>query len=134
MCQHPKLASTTSYVRGCRCSRCVEGNSAYHRQYGAEGIRHAKRRLTGIRTHAKKGGFKELIASPEQVVEWLEQTHCEFCLKSLDDRSDRLLHHNHTTGEFIAVCCQKCNICEGHLRTLDRDALARIIQSIQDNP
>ncbi len=133
-CQFPELASTTGYRKGCRCDDCKAAYSSSWKKRQSDPITYAKRRLNGIRTHAKREGYLELLATPEQVVEWLKQDHCEFCLGSLPAVSDRVLHHNHTTGDFVCISCQKCNIVEGHLATLDADALERILRSINNNP
>ncbi len=129
-CQHPTLAASTAYRKGCRCERCKQ---SFRNRYVTP-ISYARKRLNGIRGQAKKWGYIELLATPEQVAEWLKQDSCEFCGKPLPTMSERVLHHNHNNGDFIALCCSKCNKAEGFIRTLDDSALENIIRSINNNP
>ena len=41
---------------------------------------------------------------------YIYATHCELCNKNFLERNDRCMEHNHETGEFRNICCQKCNV------------------------
>tara|TARA_R110000772_G_scaffold73953_4_gene161397 strand:+ start:1581 stop:2018 length:438 start_codon:yes stop_codon:yes gene_type:complete len=40
---------------------------------------------------------------------YITQTHCELCNKEFTISIDRCMDHNHTTGEFRNIVCNKCN-------------------------
>ena len=124
-CQHPELAASTSYQRGCRCVRCSTFKSDYNKEYkkrrGPEYL--AQRRLYQSRIDAEKGNYAPLNATPEQVWEWMQRDTCACCRCSLPDLSGRCIHHCHETGEFIDVLCSFCNRIEGFLGQLNEAAL-----------
>ena len=41
--------------------------------------------------------------------EYIYQTNCEICGKLFENTKDRCMEHNHNTGEFRNIVCQKCN-------------------------
>ena len=40
---------------------------------------------------------------------YIEQTHCNICLKEYKNSKDRHLDHDHKTGEIRYICCNTCN-------------------------
>ena len=40
---------------------------------------------------------------------YINCTHCELCNKEFTNTRDRQMEHNHATGEFRNVVCNKCN-------------------------
>ena len=41
--------------------------------------------------------------------EYIYQTNCEICGKLFETSTERHMEHNHTTGEFRNIVCQRCN-------------------------
>ena len=41
--------------------------------------------------------------------DYIHQTNCELCGKLFENTKDRCMEHNHKTGEFRNIVCQKCN-------------------------
>ena len=41
--------------------------------------------------------------------DYIHQTNCELCGKLFEKSLDRQMEHNHITGEFRNVVCNKCN-------------------------
>jgi hypothetical protein len=62
-----------------------------------------------------KGSWKKrgLIVTDEEFEEiynkYIVATHCELCDKKFPNTQDRQMDHNHTTGEFRNIVCQRCN-------------------------
>ena len=40
---------------------------------------------------------------------YINNDKCELCKKTYKDNRDKCMEHNHTTGEFRSICCQRCN-------------------------
>jgi hypothetical protein len=40
---------------------------------------------------------------------YIVATHCELCNKKFPDTQDRSMDHNHATGEFRNIVCNRCN-------------------------
>jgi hypothetical protein len=40
---------------------------------------------------------------------YIYATHCELCNKKFEKRIDRQMEHNHETGEFRNIVCNRCN-------------------------
>ena len=40
---------------------------------------------------------------------YIYATHCELCNKEFKSTKERVMEHNHETGEFRNICCVSCN-------------------------
>jgi len=40
---------------------------------------------------------------------YIYSSHCELCKKAYKECRDRCMDHDHETGEFRNICCQRCN-------------------------
>ena len=40
---------------------------------------------------------------------WFYSTNCELCNKEFIKKNDKCADHEHNTGTFRSVCCNKCN-------------------------
>ena len=45
--------------------------------------------------------------------------YCEWCYKVFENTRDRCLDHDHSTGEFRLIVCQKCNCHDSYLKYPD---------------
>jgi hypothetical protein len=55
-----------SFARGCRCDECVEGNRAYHREYGRRRAAGAGKVRGGAEKHGTAFGFRNGCKTSEQ--------------------------------------------------------------------
>ena len=69
-----------------------------------------KKHKTTTKSRWKKYG---LICSEEDfeaIYEiYITSSKCEICKKKYKARIDRCMEHDHETGEFRNICCQRCN-------------------------
>tara|TARA_R110002126_G_scaffold219915_1_gene365280 strand:+ start:248 stop:676 length:429 start_codon:yes stop_codon:yes gene_type:complete len=58
----------------------------------------------------KKNGLKESREFMEQIYkEYLKSEECELCGEPYKNSRDKQMEHNHLTGEFRNICCNRCN-------------------------
>ena len=77
---------------------------------------------TSGRTSLQDGGTP-LKFTVVQSVDWkLMATTCALCDHVFKTWREKNGDHNHTTGEWRGVLCQKCNICIGWLEALEKSS------------
>lgn len=52
----------------------------------------------------------------ELYTRYINTLECEHCLKVFTTTRDRCMDHDHVTGEFRKIVCQKCNCWDGYIR------------------
>jgi len=61
-----------------------------------------------------------LIETYEKIVEiynrYIWASHCELCGNPFKSSRDRQMDHDHTTGKFRNIVCNKCNQCRRDLK------------------
>jgi hypothetical protein len=48
--------------------------------------------------------------------EYINTTHCNHCQKEFKDSHDRCMDHDHDTGFFRKIICQKCNAMDSYIK------------------
>jgi hypothetical protein len=48
--------------------------------------------------------------------EYINTTHCNHCQKEFKDSHDRCMDHDHNTGLFRKIVCQKCNAMDSYIK------------------
>tara|TARA_R110000764_G_scaffold169861_1_gene256978 strand:+ start:42 stop:551 length:510 start_codon:yes stop_codon:yes gene_type:complete len=48
--------------------------------------------------------------------EYINTTHCNHCQKEFKDSHDRCMDHDHYTGLFRKIVCQKCNAMDSYIK------------------
>tara|TARA_R110002020_G_scaffold456775_1_gene673432 strand:- start:139 stop:450 length:312 start_codon:yes stop_codon:yes gene_type:complete len=69
----------------------------------------AKTRETTAISNWIKRGVKTKNLKDIYHKKYIPATHCEACNKEFINTRDRCLDHDHTTGKFRQIICQKCN-------------------------
>jgi len=58
----------------------------------------------------KRKGFKETNEKINEIYEkYIRSSKCELCGKVFESSKDRQMDHNHETGKFRNIVCNKCN-------------------------
>jgi len=61
-------------------------------------------------SHWKRTGLKETKEFMEQIYdEYLKSEECELCGEPYKNSKDKQMEHNHLTGEFRNIVCNRCN-------------------------
>jgi hypothetical protein len=95
-------------------------------RFGRSGIRNGACDLFGPRFHEVfydqlageqrriatiLGDYHEMLPLIEEEQERFDQTRaCVACNKPFSDLDQKIMHHNHRTGKFIAAFCNGCNL------------------------
>ena len=119
-CKYPQLKPRSSYNKGCKCERCLEGVRAQFRAFKAANPDKVKgyqaqvklkprRRATltyhSSRWHAKLKGHMPVCATIEEIMFAQQSTTCCHCGSGGKLHTD----HCHETGTLRGMLCSSCN-------------------------
>lgn len=104
------------------CADCLS-KIRWQKDKDTENEKHWARKALGwSKAMSKQRGFVPCSASRSDLeTTWeLQAGKCACCANDFTCDRDAHMDHDHVTGKFRSFLCTKCNMAEGHLRTIKR--------------